>query len=133
MSKIGWESQSQEEISAASSLSNTFVRSFQREVNTVIHGCICPLCNGTLQRSLRKRVSRYRSGDLALLATDESHTDSYALGTRCLHLAIPSDFGTQLTRDFAGRGRAPIDRAHPPLLRLLCIANSKTLIATPVS
>jgi len=85
---------------------------------------------GHYERSLRKRVSRYRSGDLALLATEESHTDSYALGTRCLHLVIPSDFETQLTRDFAGRGRAPIDPAHPINA---AFAYSKTLIASPVS
>jgi AraC family transcriptional regulator len=68
---------------------------------------------GYYDRRLGKRVSNYRSGDVALLTTDESHTDSYSLGTKCLHLVIPSDFETQLTRDFAGRGRAPIDPVHP--------------------
>lgn len=68
---------------------------------------------GQYERSLGKRVSHYRSGDLALLATDENHTDSYALGTKCLHLVIPSVFERQLARDFAGCGRAPIDPAHP--------------------
>src|SRR5215471_9329989 len=68
---------------------------------------------GHYERSLGKRISHYRSGNLALLTTDESHTDSYALGTKCLHLVIPSDFETQLTRDFGRRGRAPTDPIHP--------------------
>lgn len=68
---------------------------------------------GHYERSLGKRVSCYRSGDMGLLTTEESHTDSYAPGTKCLHLVIPSHFETQLARDFAGRGRAPIDPIHP--------------------
>jgi len=68
---------------------------------------------GNYERSLGKRITQYRSGDLALLATDERHTDRYALGTNCLHMVIPSDFETRLTRDFAGHGRAPIDPIHP--------------------
>lgn len=68
---------------------------------------------GHYERSLGKRVSRYRSGDLALLTTEESHTDSYAPGTKCLHLVIPSNFETKLTSDFEGRGRAPNAPIHP--------------------
>lgn len=68
---------------------------------------------GHCERSLGKRVSRYRSGDFALLTTDERHTDSYSPGTKCLHLVISSDLETQLTRDFARHGRAPIDPVHP--------------------
>ena len=68
---------------------------------------------GHYDRSLGKKVSHYRSGDVALLTTDENHTDSYASGTKCLHLIIPSDFERQLTCDLTGRGRAPIDPAHP--------------------
>lgn len=68
---------------------------------------------GHYERSLGKRASHYRSGGMAFLTTDESHTDSYALGTKCLHLVIPSDFETQLTHDLVGRGRAPIDPIHP--------------------
>jgi AraC-like DNA-binding protein len=68
---------------------------------------------GHYVRSLGKRVNQYCAGDVALLTTDERHTDSYALGTKCLHLVISADFETQLTRDFVGRGRAPIDPVHP--------------------
>ena len=68
---------------------------------------------GHYERRLGKRVSQYRSGAMALLATDESHTDSYAVGTKCLHLVIPSDFETQLSRDFARRERTAIDPIHP--------------------
>lgn len=68
---------------------------------------------GHYERNLGKRVSRFRSGDVALLTTDESHTDSYAPGTKCLHLVIPSDFESRVMRDFAGCGRQPIDAIHP--------------------
>jgi len=68
---------------------------------------------GHYERILRKRIGHYRPGDVALLATDESHTDRYAPGTKCLHVVVPADFEMQLTRDFAGRGRAPMDPFHP--------------------
>jgi hypothetical protein len=48
MHNVGWGRQSLGEISVASSLFNTFIRNFQRERNTAIHGCICPLCNGDI-------------------------------------------------------------------------------------
>lgn len=71
------------------------------------------LQRGHYEGSLGKKVSRYRAGDVALLATDETHTDSYAPGTKCLHVVIPSDLETKLTRDFATRGRTPIGPMHP--------------------
>jgi len=60
-------------------------------------------------RSLSKKISHYRAGTMALLATDESHTDSYAPGTKCLHMVIPSHLETRLARDFACRGIDPAD------------------------
>src|SRR5215471_13342252 len=42
---------------------------------------------GHYERTFGKRVSHYRSGDMALLTTDESHTDSYSPGTN-LSLAM---------------------------------------------
>ena len=63
-------------------------------------------------RSLGTRISHYRAGTMALLATDESHTDSFAPGTKCLHMVIPSHLETLLARDFASRGRTPFTPLH---------------------
>jgi AraC-like DNA-binding protein len=50
---------------------------------------------------------------MALLTTDASHTDSYSPGTKCLHLVIPAEFETLLTRNFASLGLAPMDPVSP--------------------
>jgi AraC-like DNA-binding protein len=68
---------------------------------------------GLYARSLGTRISHYRAGTMALLATDESHTDSFAPGTKCLHMVIPSHLETLLARDFASRGRTPFTPLHP--------------------
>ena len=68
---------------------------------------------GRYERSLGSRLAQYRSGDMALLTTNERHADSYALGTKCLHLVIPSDFEALLIRNFGGLSRAPIEPIHP--------------------
>jgi AraC-like DNA-binding protein len=68
---------------------------------------------GLYARSLGKKISHYRAGTMALLATDESHTDSYAPGTKCLHMVIPSHLETRLILDFASRSRTPLTPVHP--------------------
>jgi AraC family transcriptional regulator len=68
---------------------------------------------GLYARSLGTRITQYRAGTMALLATDESHADSYAPGTKCLHMVIPSHLEARLARDFACRERAPLAPLHP--------------------
>lgn len=68
---------------------------------------------GLYTRSLGKKISHYPAGTMALLATDDSHSDRYEPGTKCLHIVIPSHLETRLARDFACRGRTPLTPVHP--------------------
>jgi len=51
-------------------------------------------------RKLGRRTDNYQAGSLTFLQTNDSHTDSYAPGSKCLHVVIPSEVEQRLTRDF---------------------------------
>jgi AraC family transcriptional regulator len=59
-------------------------------------------------RKLGRRTNNYQAGSLAFLQTNDSHTDSYAPGSKCLHAVIPSEVELRLTRDFSIQGRGQI-------------------------
>ncbi len=61
---------------------------------------------GFYSRTLGSRSADYKAGSLTLLRTNDSHADSYAAGSKCLHVVIPSDVEQRLTRDFSARGAA---------------------------
>ena len=51
-------------------------------------------------RKLGRRTDAYQAGSLTFLQTNDSHTDCYAPGSKCLHVVIPSEVEQRLTRDF---------------------------------
>jgi len=55
---------------------------------------------------LGRRTDNYQAGSLAFLQTNDSHTDSYAPGSKCLHVVIPSEVEQRLTCDFGIQGTA---------------------------
>jgi len=55
-------------------------------------------------RKLGRRTDTYQAGSLAFLQTNDSHTDSYAPRSKCLHVVIPSEVEQRLTRDFGIQG-----------------------------
>jgi AraC family transcriptional regulator len=61
---------------------------------------------GYYRRKLRWRTADYKAGSLTLLQTNESHADSYAPGSKCLHVVIPSEVEQRLTCDFSAQGAA---------------------------
>jgi len=61
---------------------------------------------GQYCRRLGQRTDDYEAGSLTFLQTNDSHTDSYAPGSKCLHVVIPSDVEQRLTRDFGIQGTA---------------------------
>ena len=58
---------------------------------------------GHYLRMLSNRVEQFGPGELSLLPTEETHSDEYAPGTKCLHMVIPSSFETPLTRELPAR------------------------------
>lgn len=64
------------------------------------------VCQGLYSRKLGRRSANYQAGSLTFLQTNDSHTDSYAAGSKCLHVVIPSDVEQKLTRDFGAQGAA---------------------------
>jgi AraC family transcriptional regulator len=62
------------------------------------------VCRGNYCRKLGRRTDNYQVGSLTFLQTNESHTDSYAPGSKCLHVVIPSEVEQRLTRDFGIQG-----------------------------
>lgn len=56
---------------------------------------------GFYSRKLARRSANYKAGSLSFLQTNEGHTDSYAAGSKCLHVVIPSDVERKLTRVFS--------------------------------
>ena len=73
---------------------------------TIVH-------QGHYRRKLGSRTANYRAGSLTLLQANDSHADSYAPGSKCLHVVIPSDVEQKLTRDFCTQGVA--DEISPSL------------------
>jgi hypothetical protein len=59
---------------------------------------------GHYSRKLGRRTAHYQAGSLSFLQTNESHTDSYAPGSKCLHVVIPAEVEQRLTRDFGVQG-----------------------------
>jgi AraC family transcriptional regulator len=57
-------------------------------------------------RKLGRRTDDYKAGSLTFLQTNDSHTDCYAPGSKCLHVVIPSEVEQRLTRDFGIQGTA---------------------------
>jgi hypothetical protein len=47
-------------------------------------------------RKLGRRTDNYQAGSLTFLRTNDSHTDSYAPGSKCLHVVIPSEVEQRL-------------------------------------
>src|SRR5215471_3356414 len=47
------------------------------------------VCRGLYSRTLGQQTFDYKAGALTFLQTDESHTDCYAPGSKCLHVVIP--------------------------------------------
>lgn len=68
---------------------------------------------GSYCRKLGRRTDNYQAGSLTFLQTNDSHTDSYAPGSKCLHVVIPSEVEERLVCDFAVPGPA---RQIPPSL-----------------
>ena len=63
---------------------------------------------GFYSRKLGTRSAIYKAGSLTFLRTNDSHTDSYGAGSKCLHVVIPSDVEQKLTRDFSAQGASEI-------------------------
>jgi AraC family transcriptional regulator len=61
---------------------------------------------GYYRRKLGWRSANYKAGSLTFLPTNDSHTDSYAPGSNCLHAVIPSGVEQRLTSDFGTQGVA---------------------------
>jgi AraC-like DNA-binding protein len=66
---------------------------------TIVH-------QGYYCRKLGWRSANYKAGSLTFLQTNDSHTDSYAPGSKCLHVVIPSEVEQRLTSDFGTQGAA---------------------------
>jgi AraC family transcriptional regulator len=62
------------------------------------------VCRGLYSRKLRRQTFDYKSGSLTFLQTNESHTDCYAAGSKCLHVVIPSNVEKALTSAFGPQG-----------------------------
>ena len=60
---------------------------------------------GRYRREAAGRTVEYQAGSLSLLQTNDSHTDSYAPGSICLHVVIPPQLEQQLTRHIGVQGR----------------------------
>ena len=69
------------------------------------------VCRGLYSRKLGRQSFDYNTGSLTFLQTNESHTDRYAAGSRCLHVVIPSKVEKTLTSAFGSQG---ITRGIPP-------------------
>jgi len=62
--------------------------------------------HGFYSRTLGSRNANYEAGSLSFLQTNDTHTDSYAPGSNCLHVVIPSDIEQALTRGLSPQGAA---------------------------
>ena len=62
------------------------------------------VCRGLYSRRLGQQTVDYKTGSLTFLQTDESHTDRYAAGSKCLHVVIPSIMEKALISAFGTQG-----------------------------
>jgi AraC family transcriptional regulator len=62
------------------------------------------VCRGLYSRKMGQQSFDYKTGSLTLLQTNESHTDCYAAGSKCLHVVIPSNVEKALTSAFGTQG-----------------------------
>src|SRR5215469_12945938 len=62
------------------------------------------VCRGLYTRKLGQQSFDYKAGSLTLLRTNESHSDRYAAGSKCLHVVIPSSLEKALTSAFGNQG-----------------------------
>jgi AraC family transcriptional regulator len=62
------------------------------------------VCRGLYSRKLGRQSFDYKTGSLTFLPTNESHTDCYAAGSKCLHVVIPSNVERALTSAFGTQG-----------------------------
>lgn len=60
---------------------------------------------GQYRRSVGRRTADLQAGSLSLLQTNDSHADSYAPGSACLHVVIPPEVEETLARRVGVRGR----------------------------
>ena len=61
---------------------------------------------GYYRRKLGWRSANYKAGSLTFLQTNDSHTDSYAPRSKCLHVVVASEVEQRLTCDFGTQGAA---------------------------
>jgi AraC family transcriptional regulator len=54
---------------------------------------------GHYRRVLGLRATAYKAGSVAFLRAHEPHTDSYAPGTKCLHVVVPAEMERKLAGD----------------------------------
>jgi len=62
------------------------------------------VCRGLYSRRLGQQSFDFKTGSLMFLQTNESHTDRYAAGSKCLHVVIPSNVEKVLTSAFGKQG-----------------------------
>ena len=71
-------------------------------------------------RKLGRRTDDCQAGSLTFLQTNDSHTDCYAPGSKCLHVVIPSEVEQRLTRDCGIQGT--VCRISPSLSARFSVA-----------
>ena len=64
------------------------------------------VCRGLYTRKLGRQSVDYKTGSVTFLQTNESHTDWYGAGSKCLHVVIPSNVEKELTSAFGPQGIA---------------------------
>ena len=62
------------------------------------------VCRGLYSRKQGRQSFDYKTGSLTFLQTNESHTDCYVAGSKCLHVVIPSNVEKALTSAFGTQG-----------------------------
>ena len=75
---------------------------------------------GLYTRKLGQQSFDYKTGSLIFLRTNESHSDRYAAGSKCLHVVIPSSLEKALTSAFGNQG--VMRSISPALSACACIA-----------
>ena len=60
---------------------------------------------GRYRRTVGRRTADYQPGSLSFLHTNDSHVDSYAPGSTCLHVVIPSEVEERVARAVGVQGR----------------------------
>ena len=77
--------------------------------------------SGCYVRAIGSSSHYYRPGSVSFLPTNESHSDSYAPGSRCLHLAVPLEMELSLLAEFK-REEAARDEFTPVVGASIAVA-----------